>query len=101
MKYELTTEKNEAGLYRIRALRDIPRHSVNAGDLGGFVESERNLSQEGDAWIDGEAKVYGDAEVCGNAKVCGDAVVYDNAKVDGETEIFGNAEVCGTRKEDG
>lgn len=38
-------------LHRIRALRDI-RPGVRAGDLGGFVESEHNLSFEpGDnAW---------------------------------------------------
>jgi hypothetical protein len=37
------------------------------------VESERNLSQEGNCWVCGNAKVCGDAEVCGNAKVCGNA----------------------------
>ena len=41
-KYELTNEKKTlaAGtvLHRIRALRDIPRFGVKAGELGGFVE---------------------------------------------------------------
>ena len=27
------------------------REDVHQGDLGGFVESERNLSQEGSCWI--------------------------------------------------
>jgi carbonic anhydrase/acetyltransferase-like protein (isoleucine patch superfamily) len=99
MKYELTTEKNEAGLYRIKALRDIPRHGVRAGDLGGFVASEHNLSQEGDAWIGENAKVYGEAKVCGKAAVSdyavvyGDAKVYNNAKVCGNAEVHGNAQV--------
>jgi hypothetical protein len=34
---------------------------VTAGEMGGFVESERNLSQNGDAWAGGDAKVSGDA----------------------------------------
>ena len=78
-KYELTNEtKTLAGgtvLHRIRALRDIPRFGVKAGELGGFVEGENNLSQDGDAWVYGDAKVFGDAEVYGNAKVSGSAEV--------------------------
>ena len=38
-------------LHRIRALRDISS-DVKAGDLGGFVEHEGNLSYEdADCWI--------------------------------------------------
>ena len=47
-KYELTGETKEIGgvtLHRIRALIDIPEHYVKAGDLGGWIEAERNLSQ--------------------------------------------------------
>ena len=66
-KYELTNEtKTLAGgtvLHRIRALRDIPRFGVKAGELGGFVEEENNLSQDGIAWV------FDNAEVSGNAKV--------------------------------
>ena len=51
-------------LSRIRALRDIPMNSIKAGDLGGYIESESNLSQDGDAWVANEAKVYGDAIEC-------------------------------------
>ena len=53
-KYEITDIAHEKYpfLHRIRALQDI-RPGVRAGDLGGFVESEHNLSFEpGDnAWI--------------------------------------------------
>lgn len=49
-KYRLTDEKMSTDLdlaaYRIVALRDFG--SVKAGDLGGFVESESNLSHDGD-----------------------------------------------------
>ena len=51
-KYELTTETLQfAGrtLYRIKAVKDFG--SVKAGELGGWIESEENLSQTGNAWI--------------------------------------------------
>ena len=85
-KYELTNETIEYGIYtlhRIRALKDFG--AVKAGDLGGWIESERNLLQNGDCWIydgtivRGNAKVYGNARVRGNAEVCGDAIVRGNA----------------------
>ena len=73
-KYELTAEFIEKWgkkLFRIKAL--ISFGSVEAGELGGYVEKEDNLAQDGDAWVYGDARVYGDAEVCGNAWVCGNA----------------------------
>jgi len=77
-KYEFTDETiihYGHTLYRIRALRDIPRHNVKAGDLGGFIESEVNLSQEGDCWVGDNAYVFGGARVCINACVCGDVIL--------------------------
>ena len=70
-KYELTEEVNERGLHRIRALRDIPRYGVKKGDLGGFVESEENLSQSGDCWVAYTAVVRGHAVVSSDTKVNG------------------------------
>ena len=67
-KYELTAEFIEKWgkkLFRIKAL--ISFGSVEAGELGGYVEKEDNLAQDGDAWV------YGNAWVCGNARVCGNA----------------------------
>ena len=79
-KYELTAEFIEKWgkkLFRIKAL--ISFGSVEAGELGGYVEKEDNLAQDGDAWVYGNARVYGDAEVYGNARVYGDARVCGNA----------------------
>ena len=73
-KYELTGDcKVFMGrkLFRIRAL--ISFGDVDAGDVGGYVEKEENLSQDGDAWVYENAKVYGNAKVYENAKVCGNA----------------------------
>ena len=98
-KYELTAEFIEKWgkkLFRIKAL--ISFGSVEAGELGGYVEKEDNLAQDGDAWVYGNARVYGDAEVHGNAEVCGnawvygDAWVYGNARVSGDAEVYGNAD---------
>lgn len=103
-KYELTNDVinyNGRTLYRIRALRDFS--DVKAGDLGGYIQTEDNLSHEGYAWVYREAKVCDDAcvfenasisdiaEVYNNAEVYNDAEVYDNAKVFGFAEVSGNA----------
>ena len=88
-KYELTSEtKIVFGhiLYRIKALSSFG--CVSAGDLGGFLESEKNLSQNGNAWVFGNAEVYGNARASGNAEVYGDARVYGNAEVSEIGAIF-------------
>ena len=74
-KYELIDEgtiKYGAKLYRIKALRDIGSlHTpmVKAGDLGGYVRSENNLSHEGECWIYDEGVVFGKALIRDNAVV--------------------------------
>ena len=87
-KYELlqdqTIEWRGRTLYRICALRDFG--SVHAGDVGGYIECEHNLSQNGNAWVYGDAQVYGDAWVYGNAQVYGDAWVYGDAQVYGDAD---------------
>ena len=81
-KYELTKETKVIGgktLFRIRALRSFG--DIKAGDLGGFIENERNLSHEGNAWVGDNAQVGGNAQVSGDAWVDGNARVGDNAQV--------------------
>ena len=83
-KYELLpaeTSGPHTGLHRIRALRDIPRHYVLKGDLGGYVSSEANLSQLGSAWVADSALVTGSAWVTGSALVTGSARVTGSAQV--------------------
>ena len=94
MKYELTDETNGSGLRRIRALRDIPRYGVKEGDLGGWVESEGNLTQEGDCWVFDYAQVSDTALISGDARVFGNSWVFGNAQVFGNARVF-NAAVCG------
>jgi hypothetical protein len=101
-KYELTKETKVIGgktLFRIRALRSFG--DIKAGDLGGFIENERNLSHEGNAWVVGNARVGGNAWVGDNAKVGGcawvgdEAWVIENAVIEGNAKVGGNALVCG------
>ena len=92
-KYELTSETkviNGVKLHRIKALNSFGR--VEKGELGGWIESEKNLSQDGNAWVEGNATVRGNATVSENAIVC------DNAIVSGNATVRGNAKV--RRKED-
>ena len=88
-KYKLTDETinlNGATLYRIEALKDFSE--IKKGDKGGFIESEDNLSQEGNAWV------YDNACVYDNAFVTDDALVYDNARVYGNARLYDNTRVC-------
>ena len=95
-KYELTTNTKTCfgrKLYQIKALKDFG--DVKAGDLGGYIEKEENLSQDGIAWVHDNAWVYGDAEVYGNAQIHDIARVYDHAEVCGKAQVYGNAQICG------
>lgn len=95
-KYKLTGETinlNGATLYRIEALKDFGE--IKKGDKGGFIESEDNLSHEGNAWVYDDAWVYGSASVYGNARVCGNTRVYNHACVHGDARVCGDALVRG------
>ena len=100
-----------ARLHRIEALKDFA--DVKKGDLGGYVESAKNLSQEGNCWIFDNAQVRdaavirdsaqvrdfavvrGKAIICGDATIYERAKVYDNAQIGGMSRIFGRAEILG------
>ena len=107
-KYEFTGETKQwlgCTLHRIRAV--VSFAYVKEGEIGGWIETESNLSHCGNAWVCDDARVFGnalvcgDAWVCGNARVCDDALVCDNALVCGDAwvcgnaRVFGNALVCG------
>lgn len=73
-KFELTSETMKIGaitLHRVKAL--VAFANVAAGEIGGWVEKEANLSQNGDAWVSGNARFCGNASVYGDAWVSGDS----------------------------
>ena len=89
-KYELTSETkviNGLELHRIKAIKSFG--SVGKGELGGWIESEKNLSQRGDAWVYRHAIVYDNARVYVNAMIRGDAIVSGNAVVCGNAVVRG------------
>ena len=92
----------DGNLWRIKACKDF--NDVKKGDFGGLIQSERNLSHEGNCWVYDSAQVYDYAQVYDNAKVyeralvCYNAQVYDNAQIFGRACIFENAQVYGNAK---
>ena len=97
MKYKLTDETmtTDGGvlLHRIECVCSFG--NVKAGEKGGWVQNENNLSQNGEAWVYGEAQVFGEAKVYGEAQVFCEALVFGEAKVFGEAQVFGEAGVFG------
>lgn len=72
-------------LYRIIAIKGFG--SIKKGDMGGYVRSYSNLSQEGDAWV------FRGSCVTGNARVGGNAIVSNYSIVDDHSIVSGNAVV--------
>jgi len=95
MKFKLTDNKMQhynRTLYQIEALKDFK--DVRKGDLGGWIENENNLSQDGNAWVYDNAKVFDNARVSGNACVYDNAWIWDNACVYDNARVYGDAKVC-------
>ena len=93
-KYELTNitmKFKERTLYRIRALKDFS--NVKKGDLGGWVSSENNLSQEGDCWIYDEAKCMDNARMYDNSTMHDYSKMYDYSIMRGNSEMYGHSEM--------
>ena len=94
-KYELLLDDtivcDGKTLFRIRALKGF--RDVIPLSLGGYIESEDNLSQDGGCWVYPDAIVMDSARVLGNAKVFEHAMVYDDAVVRDNAWIYGHAKI--------
>ena len=77
-KYELLIDNsiNYDGriLYKIKALKDF--EDIKKGDIGGYIESEKNLSQEDGSWVCGNSNVYGDAII--RDSIIKDSIIKDS-----------------------
>ena len=96
-KYRLTEETKVVDgvtLHRIQAIKNF--NGVLSGTLGGFVESEKNLSQECGCWIFNDAICMGNGLVKDNAIVTGTSIVKDYAIVKGNAKVLANSTVSGT-----
>lgn len=100
-KYEITdiAHPQYPWLHRIRALQDV-REDVHQGDLGGFVESERNLSQEGSCWIYDNALAGENSRVIEQStlhwacRALGSSIISGDARLDRNVWVLDNAIVA-------
>ena len=92
-KYKFTEEKM---FHNGRVLKRIIRIEDNL--VGGWIESEKNLSQSGKCFVYDNAIIYGNAKVYDNAEVYGNAEVYDNAEVCSDVMVCGSATIYGNAK---
>jgi len=102
MKYELIDiDKNSNeyahGLrYRVKALRDFS--DIKAGDVGGFVTSEHNLSQNGDCWVYDDAKMFDNSEIHNDAKMHNNSEMHNNSKMLNNSEMFDSSKMHNNSK---
>ena len=84
-KYKITDIEmtwNDHTLHRIESLKDftlINGKEVFKGDLGGWVENENNLLQEGSCWIYDKCKMYENARRRGHSIGYGNSQQYGNS----------------------
>lgn len=96
-KYEFTENEQEyqqTTFRQIRALVDIPLHNVKAGELGGWIEEELNLSHEGACWVEPESFVLRSARVSGDAGIRGKSIIDFRSRVT-ENAVVSNSVVHG------
>lgn len=110
--YEYTGEQTVVEgvvLRRIRATITLIDRGITAGDVGGWIESDRNLVDRGwvgedaavyqhavisdDAQVRHRGKVRGQARIRGRAAVYDDAVVDEDAIVEDDSSVGGDAQV--------
>ena len=95
-KYRITDEQtifNDRVLRRIQAIQNFG--NIKEGDLGGWVQGEWNLSQEGECWIWKNGMVFDKAKVRGNAKILDRGIVMNSAIVEDNAYVYANAKVAG------
>lgn len=78
-------------LHQLIAAKDFG--NIKKGDLGGFIENEENLSQEGSCWVAQNACVFNRAKVVDNAYVCGASLIGDDSIVSGYSTITGSSKI--------
>ncbi|POU02053.1 hypothetical protein C3369_11360 [Escherichia sp. ESNIH1] len=90
--YQDNGEKRHVTLRQIVALQDF--HDVQAGTLGGWVEDEQVLSQQGSCWIyDENSMVFGGSRIADSARISQPCTIYDGVDISGHAWVDG-AEIC-------
>lgn len=100
-KYRLIPENHidflGCRLYQIEAVRDFDH--IKKGTLGGYIQSEENLSHEGNCWVDANSRVLDHAQVKEDAAVRS-SIISLNAVIKGtsavmDSNIYGCAVLSG------
>lgn len=104
-KYEILKDDyrliGDTKIYRIRLLVDGVVPLARKGDLGGFVQSEDNLDQEGTCWLYNNAIAMECARVCENAKLYDYSIIFEYARAKGNaimknySRVFGYSTITG------
>lgn len=91
-KYEITeiTHPKYPWLHRIRARCQV-NEQVGPGALGGYVQTEDNLSQDGTCWIYNQAICYEEAVVEDDGRMFDGAVARGSALISGDARMFERA----------
>lgn len=92
LRKDLVKTFRKRTLYRIEALRDFS--DVKKGDLGGWIQSEDNLSHEGNCWVDANSRVLDHAQVKEDAAVRS-SIISLNAVIEGTSAVM-DSDVRGT-----
>jgi hypothetical protein len=87
-----------ARLYRVVALRAF--RDVEAGQRGGYIEGEHNLSHQGNCWVAGKAarvrqkaRLRNDALACDFVDVSGNVEMWDQTLAHGHADLSGNVKM--------
>lgn len=97
-KYEILKNEKIDGedhnLYRIKALKDMSLSKVKKGDIGGFIESESNLSHEGECWIYDDSQVFGKSEIKDNVRIKDRSKIKDSIIIGSSLIIAAQLDKC-------
>lgn len=94
---------NETILYRIQAIRNIKNGEflIKKKDLGGWIESEQNLSQKGNCWIFPNCIAYQRAHRSGSSLGMGNSTQYGNSRQYGHSVQSGRSQQYGDSQQSG
>jgi hypothetical protein len=98
LDYSSSTTYRGRTLYRIKALMTFTTTSgeiIYKDELGGYVQSEKNLDQNGTSWIFKGAIAMDDARVLNNAQLHHDALIKDKAIIKDKASAHNNVKITG------
>ena len=98
LDYSSSTTYQGRTLYRIKALKTFTTTSgdiIHKGDLGGYVQSEANLDQNGASWIFKGTMAIDNSRVLNDAQLHHDAIIKDKAVIECRASAHNNVTIAG------